>query len=417
VRLTEGYEKRGLLTPLEEFALAMRRADAIERVLDSVVRTQNGVRLLIAVAEQRNAVEEGKLEVEADDLGLGAPVREWLAKRLALLATDELAWSSFLSPSVPLPSERRAVLSLGRRMALTVDETYELAAEVSEAAAKAVDADSDGESPARAVAQQVGRAVSELTAVRNELVCRNVRLTWPLARERLGGGLELNELAQAGTIGLMRGADRFDWSRGTRFSTYAVHWIRQAVQRAIDNEGATIRLPVHLGALAAKVRKALRNAGPEETLDAEALAVQLKEPVRKVEAVLRHLRPLLRLDQPASPDGEATLGTLLPSHQEGVAEIAERAEEAGLLAREVARLPNRTALILRKRFGLLGEREHTLEEIGKELGCTRERVRQIESQALELLEKRLRVLGLAEFSADSEAQPRPRRNARARKVS
>jgi len=237
-------------------------------------------------------------------------------------------------------------------------------------------------------------------AGRNELVTANAGLVRAIASRFVGRGVDWDDLVQEGTLGLMRAAEKFDPGRGFRFSTYAHWWIRQGIQRAIADHGRTVRLPVHLNEQLLRLRRCAahlsQRLGREATR--EELAQAAGVPLEKVRALLLQSRAPLSLDAPAGQDGDTTLADLLPIQgAEDPSALSEQEELQRLLEDAVAHLPPREKAVLRLRFGIGTAALPTLEEIGKVLGVTRERVRQIEVKALQRLRRGERAQGLEAF--------------------
>jgi len=219
---------------------------------------------------------------------------------------------------------------------------------------------------------------------KNRMINANLRLVVAQARRYQGHGLPLEDLVQEGMLGLIRAVEKFDWRKGFKFSTYGTLWIRQAIQRGLQNSGRTIRVPVHVAQRQVKVRRIEGELnlklGREATDDEIAAVAELE--VEEV-AELRELgRGLASLDQPIGDDGESSLGDLLPSGAPAPLDEVVVAFRHRALADVVSKLPVQEREVIELRFGLSGGEPRTVRQTGADLGITPTRAGELEARAL-----------------------------------
>ena len=286
------------------------------------------------------------------------------------LADDELVLDDVNDPAASIANDEISnddsvkiyLKEIGRVPLLTAEEETDLARRL---------ADNSQDEPAR---QRLAEA--------------NLRLVVSIAKKYVGRGMQFLDLIQEGNMGLLKAVDKFDYTKGFKFSTYATWWIRQAITRALADQARTIRIPVHMVESITKVKKIssqiLHETGQEAS--PEEIARKLEMPVEKVLEIMRIAQDPVSLETPVGEEEDSHLGDFIPDDQApSPDEAASNAMLKEQLNEVLSTLTEREAKVMRMRYGLENGRQQTLEDVGKALGVTRERIRQIEAKALRKL--------------------------------
>lgn len=323
--------------------------------------------LEVDVEDEESEEEEGEWLLEADDLV------EDLGYQQAIDTDDVVGLYLKEAGRVPL---------------LTAEQEVELAQRMEAGLLASKQIEKYGDSLPLDDVYSLREIVMDGNAAQEHLIRANARLVISVAKKYIGRGVPFLDLIQEGNIGLIRATNKFEYQRGHKFSTYATWWIRQAVSRAVADQGRTIRVPVHMGDQLNRMRRVqlqlTQELGRDPTID--ELAVGMETTPDKIEDLMEISRRPVSLETPIDEEGDSTFGDFV----EDVSSPAPAEEVATHLLHEqltqaLNRLPAREAQILRLRYGLEDGRVYTLEEVGQTIGVTRERVRQLEAQALNRL--------------------------------
>jgi len=370
-------------TPSVRDPVRVARAQCAKRMMRMNVMDHTPLRDLLEDAEARGAVDADEMEAAIAGLDLTEEDEADLRRQLDELDVEVVA---VREPEVPDVVEARP------RWYHTAATTNSLDLYLAEI----------GRTPllTKAEEQRLARLIEQGDeSAKRHMVEANLRLVVSIAKKYRGHGVPFTDLIQEGTLGLVRAVEKFEWQRDLKFSTYATWWIRQAVQRAVANQSRTIRVPVHIHDRMRKVDRARREAevrlGRAATI--EEVAKQAQVTVEDVDALDEVRTSTVSLHQPAAVDGETELGDLLPdADAEPVDDVVAVGLRADALRSALSRLSPRTRRVLELRYGLAGGEPMNLDVIGREVGLTRERVRQLEVEGLAELARMPDVASLHE---------------------
>jgi RNA polymerase primary sigma factor len=339
----------------------------------------------------------------ADVIELDGLDAEAEASALAAGAMTELAAEADLDDqtSVMGDSVHTYLKSIGRTSLLTAEQEVDLAKRI-EAGLYAEHKLETEAKLSQALRRDLEDVAEDGRSAKSHMLEANLRLVVSVAKKYSDRGLSLLDVVQEGNLGLIRAVEKFDYSKGYKFSTYAMWWIRQAIQRGFADSARTIRLPVHVLEMLSKLSRVERDMhqrlGREPT--PEELAVELDRTPDQIEELLRTSRQPISLDSTIGEDGETSIGDLIEDTDAPEAsELVDRQLLADQLRHALDALTPREATIMAMRFGLYDGNPHTLDEIGRALGLTRERIRQLEKQSLSKLRHPSRAQPLLDYAS------------------
>ena len=353
-----------------------------------------------------DSLEQLGIEVGSEDFLADLPDEdgEPAMDEIAEIEEEELVDPNTLVDSFNIDDPVRMYLKeIGKVPLLTADQEVELATVMSagrEAEARVAQAEADGLAIPEAEMAELKKQIKAGEKAKQQLAEANLRLVVSIAKRYVGRGMLFLDLIQEGNLGLIKAVEKFDYTKGYKFSTYATWWIRQAITRAIADQARTIRIPVHMVETINKVirvsRQLLQELGHDPS--PEEISAEMNMPVDKVREILKIAQEPVSLETPIGEEEDSHLGDFIPD--EAASEPSEAASFTLLkeqLMDVLSTLTPREEKVLKLRFGIEDGRTRTLEEVGKEFNVTRERIRQIEAKALRKLRHPSRSKKLKDF--------------------
>jgi RNA polymerase primary sigma factor len=407
--LRTAFDQAGL-TPAEGRSILRELSEAGVRLANELAenkgspksRPAHAVRATVRPAKEAEVDPEPDVSGDADSDMADPDVVSLEAEAVALGDADKLAEVDLDDQTPAMGDSVHTYLkSIGRTSLLTAEQEVDLAKRIEAGLfaehklETATRLDENFRRDLEMVAEDGRRAKAHMLEA-------NLRLVVSVAKKYSDRGLSLLDVVQEGNLGLIRAVEKFDYTKGYKFSTYAMWWIRQAIQRGFADSARTIRLPVHVLEMLSKLSRVERDMhqrlGREPT--PEELAVELDRTPDQIEELLRTSRQPISLDSTIGEDGETSIGDLIEDVDAPEAsELVDRQLMAEQLRSALDALTPREATIMAMRFGLYDGNPHTLDEIGRALGLTRERIRQLEKQSLSKLRHPSRAQPLLDFAS------------------
>jgi len=401
--LRSAFDQAGL-TPAEGRSILRELAESGVRLANEL-GDSGKARSVRSAAPQARAVK-GADEADAGDEGdldlADADVVNLEAEAAALAESDRLSEVDLDDQTPAMGDSVHTYLkSIGRTSLLTAEQEVDLAKRI-EAGLFAEHKLETATGLDEAYRRDLELIAEDGRRAKAHMLEANLRLVVSVAKKYSDRGLSLLDVVQEGNLGLIRAVEKFDYTKGYKFSTYAMWWIRQAIQRGFADSARTIRLPVHVLEMLSKLSRVERDMhqrlGREPT--PEELAVELDRTPDQIEELLRTSRQPISLDSTIGEDGETSIGDLIEDVDAPEAsELVDRQLMAEQLRSALDALTPREATIMAMRFGLYDGNPHTLDEIGRALGLTRERIRQLEKQSLSKLRHPSRAQPLLDFAS------------------
>jgi RNA polymerase primary sigma factor len=398
--LRTAFEEVGL-TPGEARSILRELSEAGVQLANELPEKGRKTRRASAAKSEAAAIAEPVVDDDTDvDVDLDMTDADVVSFEAEAAAFDDIKDLDDQTPAMG-DSVHTYLKSIGRTSLLTAEQEVDLAKRIEAGlfAEHKLDTVADLDADFRRDLEMV---VEDGRRAKSHMLEANLRLVVSVAKKYSDRGLSLLDVVQEGNLGLIRAVEKFDYTKGYKFSTYAMWWIRQAIQRGFADSARTIRLPVHVLEMLSKLSRVERDMhqrlGREPT--PEELAVELDRTPDQIEELLRTSRQPISLDSTIGEDGETSIGDLIEDVDAPEAsELVDRQLMAEQLRSALDALTPREATIMAMRFGLYDGNPHTLDEIGRALGLTRERIRQLEKQSLSKLRHPSRAQPLLDFAS------------------